>query len=530
MENDKTQTPYIPGYWLAALIIGWSVDLLFWGHPAGISFPIWVILAIAGLFAAAWWEHRRPAAASYVLAAISLALALTPFLRSEPFSSSITALLAVGSLGLLAATFTSGNWTLYRIGDLLLASMKLISAGLVRGGQSLVRKSAPESEQAGLTALRSVRRNGFPVLRGLILALPVVAVLSALLASADPVFSRMLENILRVFNVENLPQYIFRFTYVLIFTYIFCGVLLFALFPEPVEARPDPNQPWKMRFLGSTETWVILGCVVLLFAIFVGLQFRYLFGGQANISETGFTYSEYARHGFSELVAVAVLSLMLTIGLGAITRRERPVQERTFTWLTIALISLVLIILVSALQRLVLYENAYGFTRLRTYTHIFIPWLAVLLLAAVVLEAVRQPGHFGLALLLVSLGFGLTFTALNVDRLIVDLNLQRARAGEELDANHLVGLSADAVPALAVAYQDPSMQLQTRDKIGAVLACDLLSRAYPSDWRAYRISEARADKTLQSLDLSAYQVKRADGTPFIQLNGEELNCYSSFRD
>jgi hypothetical protein len=134
MENDKTQTPYIPGYWLAALIIGWSVDLLFWGHPAGISFPIWVILAIAGLFAAAWWEHRRPAAASYVLAAISLALALTPFLRSEPFSSSITALLAVGSLGLLAATFTSGNWTLYRIGDLLLASMKLISAGLVRIG------------------------------------------------------------------------------------------------------------------------------------------------------------------------------------------------------------------------------------------------------------------------------------------------------------------------------------------------------------------------------------------------------------
>ncbi len=41
------------------------------------------------------------------------------------------------------------------------------------------------------------------------------------------------------------------------------------------------------------------------------LQFTYLFGGTDNINVEGFTYSEYAVRGFFELVAVAVISLIL---------------------------------------------------------------------------------------------------------------------------------------------------------------------------------------------------------------------------
>ena len=530
MPTDETRTPYLPGYWLAAFILAWSVDLLFWKQRPGLAFPIWIALGIAGLFAAAWWEKRRPSPASYLLAVIALALSLTPFLRSEPFSNAITSLLAVCALGILAATLTNGYWLLYRIGDLLLAGLKLIAAGIIRAGKSLARKPAPEAEETGRTAWRKARRNAFPVLRGLFLALPVVAVLGGLLASADPVFGRMLENMLKIFDIERLPEYIFRFTYIIILTYAFCGVLLHAVFPEPVETRPDTHQPWKTRFLGSTETGIILGAVVLLFAVFVALQFRYLFGGQANINETGFTYSDYARRGFFELVWVAVLSLGLYIGLGTVTRRETPGQERAFSLLTIVLMGLVLVILVSALNRLLLYENAYGFTRLRTYTHIFIPWLAILLIAAIVLQAVRRPGHLGLAIILVVFGFGLSFTAINVDALIAQLDLQRARSGQELDANHMVELSADAVPVLVKAYLDPAYRAEDRESIGAVLACRQFYQDQSTDWRSYHLSEARARKSLQALDLSDYKVQSGDHVPYILLNGAEFYCISNFMD
>ncbi len=202
------------------------------------------------------------------------------------------------------------------------------------------------------------------------------------------------------------------------------------------------------RFLGATEAFVVLGSVNLLFTFFVAVQFRYLFGGQTNITAAGYTFSEYARRGFFELVMVSVISLVLYLSLNAVTRREKPLQVRVFTTLAVLLVGLVWVILASAFQRLLLYEDAYGFTSLRMYTHIFIPWLGLLLLATIVLQIVRREQYFGALLLLTAFGFVLTFGIINIDGLIVRQNVARARAGADLDGQYLIGLSDDALPAL----------------------------------------------------------------------------------
>ncbi len=116
------------------------------------------------------------------------------------------------------------------------------------------------------------------------------------------------------------------------------------------------------------------------------IQVRYFFGGQANISVAGFTYSEYARRGFGELIFVAFFSLLMILGLGAVTRRESLAQQRVFSGLSAAIVVLVMVMLVSAYERLLLYETAYGFSRLRTYTHVALVWIGILLAAVVVLE------------------------------------------------------------------------------------------------------------------------------------------------
>jgi len=67
------------------------------------------------------------------------------------------------------------------------------------------------------------------------------------------------------------------------------------------------------RFLGFTETAIVLGSVAGLFLAFVIIQFQYFFGGQANLGVEGFTRSEYARRGFNEMVTVGFLSLLLTL-------------------------------------------------------------------------------------------------------------------------------------------------------------------------------------------------------------------------
>ncbi len=110
------------------------------------------------------------------------------------------------------------------------------------------------------------------------------------------------------------------------------------------------------------------------------------------------------------------------------------------------MVALVGVMLVSAFQRLLLYEAAYGFSRLRMYTHIFMIWLGVLLAVVVVLELLRRERLFPLAALLASIGFAATLVLINVDGSIVRQNVRRAPLGEGLDVAYLASLSTDSAP------------------------------------------------------------------------------------
>jgi len=110
---------------------------------------------------------------------------------------------------------------------------------------------------------------------------------------------------------------------------------------------------------------------------FILFQLTYLFGGKANISLQGFTYAEYARRGFFELITVAAISLLLLLGVEKYVVKKEATHFGEFKILGTALVIQVGLIMASALRRLSLYEQAYGFTVLRLYSHVFIIFLAV---------------------------------------------------------------------------------------------------------------------------------------------------------
>ena len=513
-------------FWLAALITAWGVDFLFFANSPGISFLIWtLVLLVAGVWLARS-EAVRPAALSWVLMAVLVLMAAIPFIRAEPFTVGLSIVLSLGGLLLLAATFTSGSWLYFRTWDTAVGILTVLWASLTR--PFALFKTAPANTDPD--SPNANERGAFwkgvkPVLRGLLLAIPVVAVLAGLLSAADMVFADRLKNLLSFFNIDKLPEYIFRMVYILILTFLFTGVFLHAVLPTKKAERPDPSRPVVQPFLGWIESIIVLGAVVLLFAFFVVVQFWYLFGGEANITAAGYTYSEYARRGFSELVVVAVLSLLLTLVLGSITRRDGRVQQVIFTVLSAGLLALVLVILGSALQRLLLYEQAYGFTRLRTYSFIFIPWLALLLLAAIVLIAARRDGRFGLALLIAVAGFGLTVGIWNVDGFIARQNIERGIRGEELDRPYLDVLSTDAVPVIARYYRTPGLDLTIRDALGAELACQAAAlKEDQRSWKSFTFSRAAAENELNSLNLTAFPVEKQDWLYYVTIGGEQESC------
>src|SRR5690606_37319318 len=146
----------------------------------------------------------------------------------------------------------------------------------------------------------------------------------------------------------------------------------------------------------------------------------------------------------------------------------------------------------SSYQRLVLYEQAYGFSRLRTYSHLFLPWLAVLIFVVIILEILQKQGHLAFTLIAVAAGFVATCIIYNIDGFIANQNIQRAmisdQEGYALDFYYLSELSSDAVPVILDRYlaDDPA----TKDLLGANLSCrwHKIQDQETLPWQSFNIS------------------------------------------
>lgn len=521
---------------IAGLLIAWLVDYFFFEKAFGIAFSVWVIVSIAALFTVSYLEKTNPHWLSFVLAVVTIALSSASFLRMEPFTQTISVIASLLLMMVLAHTFRTGHWPFYRLSDFIVQGLKWVltifgrSWSIIFQGQKKNNQEKNSDQVDNQTTVK--QRPIWPILRGLILSIPIILVLASLLASADPIFGEKITEFLKIFRIENLTEYIFRLIYILLLAYVFIGVLVQAIHPKFEITRPEPNKPAFSRFLGSIETKIVFISINLLFVSFLVIQFRYFFGGEANISETAFTYSEYARRGFGEIITVAVLSLLIYYAFHSITRLESSKQKRWFTGLSILVFLQVLVMLVSSYQRLVLYEQAYGFSRLRTYSHLFLPWLAVLILVVIILEILQRQGHLAFSLLVIAIGFVATTIIFNIDGFIAKQNIQRAtissQEGYALDFYYISELSPDAVPTLLSGYlaDNPA----TKDLLGANLSCrwNEVQNKESLPWQSFNISRFKSEQLLQQYqdEWVKYPVIQEDNErqKFVEIDGEKYYC------
>ena len=213
-------------------------------------------------------------------------------------------------------------------------------------------------------ALFSGRRevNWAHVLLGLVIALPLSVGVLALLARADTMMEQFLSGLL----YRSLPgDLLFRLLFGLAAA-VLSHACLYGLCHE--RRIPAPAAPGGLPGLVAAIPTV---CLLLIYLIFGYIQFRYLFGGRLPAE---YTYAEYARKGFSEILTVACINLCL---FGCTLRYVQP--EKTLRFLLPALLTATLLLLASSLLRLWLYIAAYGLTLRRVLSVWFLLYLTVML-------------------------------------------------------------------------------------------------------------------------------------------------------
>src|SRR5688572_21024408 len=404
-ETTFVKQPY--ALLIAVFLLGCVFDFLFWKQSVGINFALLLTLCILVGISLLFAEGYKPAINSIWLLFTFTFFAVITFVRQEPLTIFLAYTFTLFSIGLFATTYLGGRWHLYRLSDYLHKFFLLIGDMLARpiGFFRLVRKASEEVKERGKFPI-------FGLIRGLAVALPIVLCFGSLLASADVVFNQKLDVF---FDTEKLSEYIQRFILIIVFAYLMTGTILYAATRSKDEKITGDGKSIIKPFLGFTESAVVLSSVSFLFLAFVVIQFQYFFGGENNIGVEGYTYSQYARRGFNELITVAFFSLVMILGLGTFTHRQNDIQRRFYSAMSVVVVVLVMVILMSAYQRISLGIDWHGFSRFRLYPRIFLIWLGILLVAVVVLEVFQRERYFAFVAVLVSLGFAVTLTLVNVD-------------------------------------------------------------------------------------------------------------------
>ncbi|MBI3185431.1 MAG: DUF4173 domain-containing protein [Myxococcales bacterium] len=467
----------------AALGLGLAVEILFDGHRLGVSFPLFVAAGLGALLWVGGRESLQRARPNLWLAGPLLFFAAMVCIREDPFLTSLN-VLACAFLALLLSHF----WAADRVGNLGL--LQYPSLALRTALRALLWPPLVIASGIDLAAARAKAGPKLvPVLRGLAIAFPVLLVFGWLLAAADPVFASLLG---RLLSWEGSNSGTVSAALVTLgASFAIAGLIAHALRRSPGSELSPPG-PARAR-LGFIEGMMLLVSVDALFLAFALVQAAYLFGRAGAAVGSGTTFSEVARRGFFELVAVTAMALLLLMALHRWVRLEGAVQARAFKLACAALVGLAVVIVSSAHWRLGLYEEAYGHTELRLYSHAFIFALAAVLLWRV-LTIFWRPERFALGAFLCGLAYLAALDLLNPHELIARKNLDRYRATGVLDTWYLSGLSADAVPALAESLDELG------DGQAAVIRSRLLARwAAPSDepiW-AFHLARERARESVE---------------------------------
>ena len=284
-----------------------------------------------------------------------------------------------------------------------------------------------------------------PILIGIAITIPVLLIMTLLLAYADVVFFNILENIFFAFNFSTIFHICFLMVVVFFGSYAVCAALGMKNIKEEVKNR---------RVLEPVIAIIVTATLSVLYLIFSMIQILYLFIGNMQLPYN-FTYSGYARQGFFQLLAVCILNLLIVLTCLHFFR------ENTVLKIILTIISgCTFIMILSSALRMLMYISRYNLTFLR----IFVLWaLAVifLLMAGVIIYIYKNKFPlFTYSMVIVTVFYiGLSFA--HPDYWIAKYNLNSMHLDEYSpydNKGYMSSLSADAAPILLNEENNPYLK------------------------------------------------------------------------
>ena len=277
------------------------------------------------------------------------------------------------------------------------------------------------------------------ILIGLLISIPVVAILLTLLSQADMVFSSILKTYFK-FKINFGDAFGIAFTFALLYFGSYCVLRFFS--KKTISEEVNEN-----RNMEPVIAITVLSIVSVIYLLFSVIQIVYLFWGGVKLPEK-YTYAEYAREGFFQLLAVSIINFLMVLFVNK-RFRENVVLKVLMTLISIC----TYIMIASSCMRMLLYIDAYLLTFLRVLVLWGLAVLSLLFIAVIISIYKNDFPLFKYCVVVVSILY-LFLSFSHPDHVIADYNLSNiagkdAKANISCDYDYLTNLSTDAAPVIA---------------------------------------------------------------------------------
>lgn len=280
---------------------------------------------------------------------------------------------------------------------------------------------------------------------GLVISLPLVCILLLLLGSADVVFYNLVCDVLSFqieIHIADFLEYIASAAFWAAVMF-FVSYALFCYCNEKADIKAVDDMAVRKEKGFDTYIAVTISVIVCaIYLVFSGIQILGLFLGQLKLPE-GYTYAEYARSGFFQLVFVCLINVVLVLCILAYFETGKLLKA-----VLCVICGCTYIMEVSGLFRLLMYIQMYHLT----FTRVLALWglLVIAIVMGGVICCIFRPGFKLFSYVLVTVAAcWIVFSAAHPDYWIAKYNIAMQETHQNVDTYYIkTHLSLDAAPAL----------------------------------------------------------------------------------
>ncbi len=466
---------------IGSIILSIVQSILFYRKDLGISMVLFVIIANGIIYYILNKRNKikNKNAIGLMIPIVLLSSTYFIFANTTFYIANIFVILVINLIMYVILTNEKHFFKnyLYRTFELATNTVKEYKAGI---------KLSNKASRKIITKNKNINKENLKKMAiSLLIVFVVVGIVLILLASADMIFANLfsgIENIFKNINIGSTFNIILRITIIVITYFLFLSLFLNIQKKNVQEERELKENSGKYDFTIK----LLLIVLNLVYFVFCCIQIQSLFA-KINI-ESSFDYAAYARTGFFQLMFVSFINF----GVILISNKYYTKEEQLIKILNLLLVIFTIIIAISSMYRMHMYEIEFGLTYLRTFVYIILT-TEIIAFIPIIVYIFNKRFDFIKWCFIIGICAYCVANYMNIEKLIISKNISRNDV-HPIDYEYIYKIvSQDSYEILEERLSQEAVTSEEKLDILNILL-NITSNTKGLNWQEFNISKYKMKK------------------------------------